>query len=506
MSGDTLQAKQMPQCADFLRLLSRKLPPQVQRRLGESLDPICYLSRREIVHPTRGAMPWGLYPYQIRLLTSEARLRLVIKARQTGISQAIAGEVLWKAKFTPETEQVFISRNGLEAKKLITYCRRLAASDPDLNAPQGTEALKIPAFGLDCFPAMVGEENAVSQIMAEAAGASAGRGGGKLTVWLDEVAHGNFRYHGQDIYQSVMPSVSHGGNVGIVSTPRGKANLFYRLYRESVDGTLPFEIHRVVWDQCPAYNPDGYQLEDPHERRAIGEKGEWYNLTRPQFSEQEWAEEYECDFAASAGLVYKDFDELVHVGDYQWNPALPTYVGQDFGYTNPAVALLIQVSPSDDVFVLQEHYRTQRSIGQLIEEKYMALSSEYEVQRWDCDPSGAGEIKELKRAGIPATARKSSVRDGIRIVQNLIKPPSGGPTKFHVDRSCRRFITDVMTYAFRAGTEEPEKNVADHGPDSFRYFAVRQFAHQVELSSELPTAGVSVFVPTPAVGGRSVFI
>lgn len=465
------------------------LPPDHLRRLVEAEDPVRYLSGLQIVHPVKGRVPWQLYPYQAALLRGGPRHRIVVKARECGISQTIAGEALYLAKYHPERDIVVISRNGAEAKKLVTYCRVLASTDQDLGDLEGTQELRVPSFGRDLFPAKTDTGSPLyGKIIAEAASQSAGRGGGKLAVYIDEFAHGNFRVWGQLIYQSVMPGVTLGGRISFISTPRGKANMFYRIYREALAGIRPFDITTIPWYMCPSFNPKGFHLEDPEASRLIGEKGEWFQQTRPDYSDQEWAEEYGCDFAASAGLIYPEFDESVHVGRYKYNPDWATYAGQDFGFTHPAVALIIQVSPSEDMFVLKERYDTGRSVPDLTQKFYLPFQTKYKTRRWYCDCTSPQDIAEMRKLQLRSEGvRKHEVRNGWNAVRKLLRPPLGTKPKLHIDASCIRLITDMTTYSFKPDTEEPDKDIADHGPDALRYF-VMGFKGR-STTSDVPVAG-----------------
>jgi hypothetical protein len=453
------------------------MKPAYRRRFGETLSPIAYLSNLQIVHPTKGRVPWELYPYQKELLRDESRERLVIKAREVGISQTISGEAVYKAKYAPESRIVVISRNGQEAKEIIKYCGILASEDPDLGTLEGTQEVKVPSFSPEtCAPATDPRgKSRFARIIAEAASPSAGRGGGKLAVYVDEFAHGNFKFWGRLIWQSVKPSVTLGGAITFVSTPQGKANMFYRLYMESLKGINKFNVHRINWDQSPVYNPKGFSEADPTRRRKLGEQSEWFQTERPSYSDGEWAEEYDCDFASSAGLVYPEFDELLSVGDYAYNPNWPTYVCQDFGFNNPAVALVLQVSPSEDVFVIKELYKTRRSISSLVNLEYAHLLEEYHPLAWYCDPSDPDNIKTFNEAGFPAVASPQlEVERGIKHVRRYLKVPGENRTRLHIDRGCPNFITDMGTWAYKPDTDKPEKDLNDHGCDAFRYFVQSQ--------------------------------
>jgi len=402
-----------------------------------------------------------LYPYQRRLLESKAAQRIVVKARQVGVSQAIAGEALYLALNKEGATVLFVSRSLAAAQHLQDMVRGLMA--PDEVEVQRRNRSEV-AF-----------ENG-SVIRSLPATERTGRTFSATAVYLDEFAHMPWA---EGIYQAVAPCAAQGGRITVVSTPKGRGDAFWRLWQESGLGVRPFERLRIHWSECPEYNPEGFPIDDPDERRRVGEAGAWYQAQRRRFTEDQWAQEYECDFVGSGSLVYREFDPELHVGRFRYNPEWPTYAGQDFGYVNPSVALIVQVSPSEDVFVIEEHYDTNRSASELARSVYRPACERYGVKAWYCDPSGRSEMAELRAAGVPATARRSMVEEGVLAVRKLLRPPSGGAPKLHVDKQCRRLIAEIGAYSYREGTDRVQKDASDHGPDALRYFVVNHFGGEV---------------------------
>jgi hypothetical protein len=138
------------------------------------------------------------------------------------------------------------------------------------------------------------------------------------------------------------------------------------------------------------------------------------------------------------------------------------------------VALIIQVSPSEEVFVIREHYHTHRPVSGLARDVYRPACEQYGVQAWYCDPSGKTEIAELRNAGIPASARRSTVEEGVLAIRKLLRPADGGRPRLHIDRGCTRLIGELSGYGYREETDQIDKR-DDHGPDALRYFVVNHW-------------------------------
>lgn len=417
-----------------------------------------YLEGLTVVHPTQGRVPFRLYRYQEALLGCDARERLVVKARQVGVSQLLAGEALHQARFFRGRTVLFVSRNLAAAQHLQRMVYQLMADDQWARPVRASETeLVLP------------NESAIRSLPASE---ETGRTFSASSVYLDEFAHAPWA---QAIYQAVVPCLSRGGGLTIVSTPKGKNNLFHQLYQETLLGLRRFQLFTIHWADCPEYNPEGWWLQDREERVRVGERGEWFGRTRPLFGDDEWAEEFDCDFRGSAGLVYREFDQATQVADCPYNPEWPTYAGVDFGYVNPTVALFIQVSPSERVFVIDELYHRYRPISSLAEEVYHQKGQQYQVQGWYCDPADPNGISELRRAGLPAAGARSEVRAGIRMIQRLLKPPGGEEPRLLIGRRCRHLIAEMSSYGYRENSDVPEKDVSDHGPDALRYFVMNHW-------------------------------
>ncbi len=93
------------------------------------------------------------------------------------------------------------------------------------------------------------------------------------------------------------------------------------------------------------------------------------------------------------------------------------------------------------------------------------------------DPSAASFKAELRKHGIWQVDADNEVDDGIRIVSMVLNQ--------RMVRFCRqavpKTIQEMQTYAWdskaaQRGEEKPLK-IHDHGPDAFRYFAMKDVPH-----------------------------
>lgn len=238
----------------------------------------------QIVHPTRGRMPFRAYPYQKAFFaTVDQPRRIIVKARQIGFSQAFALEALHTAIHVPESTILFVSRSQDAAIHLLRYCY-------------------LTYQGLRHAPTLVKEneremglENG-SRIKSIPANQSTGRSFGARRVYLDEFAYADYA---EFIYQSIAPTLSHGGSLTIASTPNGSGNPFHDLYQ----GGENFQRFCVPWSDCPAYYTDAERA-----RGVAPEESAWYVKERPNYAASVWAAEYDCDFTSSGLSLFSVAD------------------------------------------------------------------------------------------------------------------------------------------------------------------------------------------------------
>lgn len=117
------------------------------------------------------------------------------------------------------------------------------------------------------------------------------------------------------------------------------------------------------------------------------------DLTKDEFDRQ-----YGAEFTDKTGQVMKEYDDEIHLGDFDYDPAWATYMAVDYGFTNPFVVLFIQVGPFGDVRVLREFRRQQLDT----EEVCIDLMHEYPglVRVTDClfpDPAEPDDTRTMQR-------------------------------------------------------------------------------------------------------------
>lgn len=211
-------------------------------------------------------------------------------------------------------------------------------------------------------------------------------------------------------------------------------------------------------------------------------------------SSREWfLQEIAAEFTSFVGKIYGEFDENINVGNFPYDPKLETYMGFDFGYSNPFCALEIQITQEDDVIITREYYKK----GLPTYQHGINLKERPNPAGWHCDgmfgdPAGADAIATLSSILGYVHSEKSEVLTGIEEIKLLLKaqvptlqsdPKWKGELRprLFIDKSCVNTIREMQQYRMKPSTrddinprEDPHK-YDDHAMDALRYVIVNLF-------------------------------
>ena len=272
---------------------------------------------------------------------------------------------------------------------------------------------------------------------------------------LDEVA--KMKSFNTGWKEVMIPTLTdHAAPVLFLSTPNGFDH-FYDLYNLEASNQDYKSFHFTSYD-------------NPHI------KEEEINKLKAIMTDDEFAQEYMADFRKRTGLVFKDFQRNYHVFDpriderFKNMRTTQSFVGIDFGYTNPSSSLLIKKDQDSNYYVVDEFYETNVTNTQLIsrmkQEPFRLTNTVY------ADPAEPDRIQEFKRAGfhMPHVVKgKGSIVNGVQRLQELLK--SG---RIRVSNKCKNLINEFETYHYPEKTinhNDSEKPVDEdnHALDALRY-------------------------------------
>ena len=188
-------------------------------------------------------------------------------------------------------------------------------------------------------------------------------------------------------------------------------------------------------------------------------------------------------FTAFEGLVYA-FDATAqgHLREPPEGAAWADVIGGvDWGYTNPAAAVLFGLDGDERAWQLDEFYQRRAGLEETLLPALLDLTRRYDVRRWYCGPDEPEHIVALNaalvREGLAASAQPAdnAVRAGIQTVTGLLARREDGTRGLYVAPRCAHTIAEYGSYQYATGadgrrdpSEQPLKQ-HDHALDATRY-------------------------------------
>lgn len=292
------------------------------------------------------------------------------------------------------------------------------------------------------------------------------------------------------------------------STPEGK-NWFYDLWMAGQDATRP---DWMSWRAPSWVNPHVYpggvntelleRLIEARRRhkldwllKTLRDGGLWGRIAPTGINEEIWEmfldmsqelfnQEVAALFTEYVGRVFKNFDEELHVTDQQFDPTWATYACADYGFTNPFVWLLVQVSPNGrHVHVIDEYYEAGKTTTEAAAEIAARGLAPRTIRQFFPDPAEPDRTRELANLlHIKPYGRGSiELQDRIEWIRRSLKPDSGlGSMQLTIHRKCVNLIREMNDYRYKETAEQasdkgrsaPEKPQSkdDHAPEALGRF------------------------------------
>jgi hypothetical protein len=276
-----------------------QLAPVAKRRQWATEMPLCWALEYQptILLPGKGFIPYEPWPFQQDFMNCRDRFRAINKPRQCGISTTAAVEAAWEFDNVPGAQIVIISKDKDAAINFHKYVYNILYSVRE-NNPNAPRLLKTNERETT--------NSLGNRIVSLAASKESGRSFSATHLFFDELA---FVQYAEEIWQAASATLAQTrGKVTAISTPKGRANLFARIF-EAADH-MGFTIFQFAWWDVPTYNPfyDEYiaAVSAADKKRWIekAKSGEWYRSERPKYTDLAWRQEFEGAFDANIGSVF----------------------------------------------------------------------------------------------------------------------------------------------------------------------------------------------------------
>lgn len=264
------------------------------------------------------------------------------------------------------------------------------------------------------------------------------------------------------------------------STPEGK-NWFYDLWQRGDDPSYPewWSIRAPSWMNTYIYRN--------------GRKSREILSLKHEMSDELFAQEIGASFTTYAGRVFQRWDEEKHVTDTVYRADWPLYIATDYGWTNPNVALFIQVDTFGRVYVIDEYYQRHRSP----EEFAVDLLNDYgplvrAATRIYPDPEdpGASHTLATKLRLTIGGDTGGELKTRLELIRRWLKDENPHLDEGHlerrprllVDRKCKMLISEMDAYRYPEKrsemSNEPENPLKkdDHTPEALGRFFKGHFS------------------------------
>ena len=253
---------------------------QVEEIVRCGRDPSYFFNAYcKIQHPTRGLLPFKTYGFQDDCVDQfrKHRFNIVVKSRQLGLSTITAAYAVWMALYQKEKNILIIATKLAVAQGFIRKVKTILNNMPTwLILPQITANNKQQV-----------EFSNGSSIKAIPTSEDAGRSESLTLLIIDEAA---FVRNFDEIWTSIGPTLSTGGQAILLSTPNGVGGQFYKLYSDAESGINEFNPVKLPWTVHPEHDQA------------------WFDKESKNYSERQIAQEFMCDFASSGDTFLTDAD------------------------------------------------------------------------------------------------------------------------------------------------------------------------------------------------------
>ncbi|HRT09540.1 MAG TPA: terminase family protein [Candidatus Paceibacterota bacterium] len=253
--------------------------------------------------PDSPARPPYFLPYQLRWRQDPSRLRICQKARQVGLSWVDSYDSVIKAGVRGGRDVWVMSRDELQARQYIRYCKRWARLLDWAAAEHGQLVLSPRSGRATQTQALTFASGATIYALSSNPDAIVGKTG---HVKLDEFAlHRDQR----TLYAVAKPVIQWGGTLSIISTHRGVGTVFNQLITDIQQHGNPmgWALHTVP---IQAAVEQGLVEAINAATGARDSREAWLARQRAEcIDEEQWLQEY-CCVPADESAAFITYDML----------------------------------------------------------------------------------------------------------------------------------------------------------------------------------------------------
>lgn len=290
-------------------------------------DPEVFIDRYCWVIPAAGGtpVPFHLWDFQRTVLADlrnpDLRNIVILKARQLGLSWLCLAYGLWLTNCNPGQTFLILNRRLGAALELLDRVRFMfdgrGMRGHHQGLPEGLRAEVVRDTNDQTAP-MLAFANG-SRIISLPSGEDTGSGLTAQYILGDELA--KWQYASETL-TAINAVLAGGGTFAGVSTAKGTANEFARMWRRAQPG---------------AENPNGFWPIFIPSSAHPGRDDEWLERTSRTYPDlrkfrQEHPEKWQDAFQLADDAVFSEFDRSTHHRPFVREPQWPVWRGIDFGF------------------------------------------------------------------------------------------------------------------------------------------------------------------------------
>lgn len=291
-------------------------------------------------------------------------------------------------------------------------------------------------------------------------------------VGVDFLVLDEFQDMSEETWTQVLrPTLAdRGGHAIFIGTPKAY-NYLYELYKKGQD---PLAVARKQWEswQFPTITSPFIPLSE-------------IESARNDMDEKSFKQEFEASFETMSGRVYYPFSRDEHVGDYQYNPKLPIWVGMDFNI-DPMSTVIFQPQPDGSIWAVDEIVlfgSNTEEICEELERRYWRSLSQIVVYP---DPAGGqrqharGEtdldiLREKGFKRLKYRRKHPMVADRVNSVNRMLKA-ADGTIRLRINPACKHFINALEQTIYKKGSRDVDKTAGvEHSADAGGYCIELEF-------------------------------
>jgi phage terminase large subunit len=287
------------------------------------------------------------------------------------------------------------------------------------------------------------------------------RGAGLRGVVLDE-----FAFQKEYVWDKIISPmlVQTDGWALFITTPNGVANHFHDFWNEAVklesQGDKDWRTFHFTSYDNPLIKKENLDKE------------------RERLTEEYFQQEYMADFARFTGLIFTEFDEKVHVQNFEVDESWSFYRSVDFGATDPNAVPFVGIDKDDVMYIYDELYVSDLETSELAELIKQKSAHRYFVASYG-DSAGKQSMMDLASYGVFLIPVAKNSGEGarnwliatIQQVQQRLKD-----RKIVIHPRCKATIKEFMSYSWRKDRMGEVVNLPEdknnHMIDAIRYLVV----------------------------------